>query len=108
LARITALQSRSENCPNALGTAELLPIALTSKQKPYTYVSTIGVGDQVEPSKFVEEADIRVISPTRRINDNYATSDCCKPPHAQVRQARPGARPCLGPNRLGLVASPRY
>jgi hypothetical protein len=66
LARITALQSRLENCPNALGTAELLRIALTSKQKTYTYVSTIGVGDQIEPSKFVEEADIRVINPTRR------------------------------------------
>jgi fatty acid CoA ligase FadD9 len=58
--------------PNALGTAELIRIALTSKQKPYTYVSTIGVGDQIEPSKFTEDADIRVISPTRQINDSYA------------------------------------
>jgi fatty acid CoA ligase FadD9 len=45
---------------------------LTSKQKPYTYVSTIGVGDQIKPSKFTEDADIRVISPTRKINDSYA------------------------------------
>jgi fatty acid CoA ligase FadD9 len=58
--------------PNALGTAELLRIALTSKQKPYTYVSTIGVGDQIQPGKFVEDADIRVISPIRKINDGYA------------------------------------
>jgi fatty acid CoA ligase FadD9 len=58
--------------PNALGTAELIRIALTTKLKPYTYVSTIGVGDQIEPSKFIEDADIRVISPTRRINDSYA------------------------------------
>src|ERR1700733_7915358 len=58
--------------PNALGTAELIKIALTGKQKPYTYVSTIGVGDQIEPSKFTEDADIRVISPTRKINDSYA------------------------------------
>ncbi len=58
--------------PNALGTAELIRIALTGKQKPYTYVSTIGVGDQIEPAKFTEDADIRVISPTRRINDSYA------------------------------------
>jgi fatty acid CoA ligase FadD9 len=35
-------------------------------------VSTIGVGDQIEPSKFVEDADIRVISETRRISDSYA------------------------------------
>jgi fatty acid CoA ligase FadD9 len=58
--------------PNALGTAELIRIALTSKQKPYTYVSTIGVGDQIEPAKFTEDADIREISPTRQINDSYA------------------------------------
>ncbi len=58
--------------PNALGTAELIRIALTSKQKPYTYVSTIGVGDQIAPGKFTEDADIRVISATRRINDSYA------------------------------------
>ncbi|MCV7442148.1 carboxylic acid reductase [Mycobacterium paraense] len=58
--------------PNALGTAELIRIALTTKQKPYVYVSTIGVGDQIEPGKFVEDADIREISATRAINDNYA------------------------------------
>ena len=58
--------------PNALGTAELIKIALTTKIKPYTYVSTIGVGDQIAPGTFVEDADIRQISATRAINDNYA------------------------------------
>ncbi|MGO9157782.1 carboxylic acid reductase [Mycobacterium sp.] len=58
--------------PNALGTAELIRIALTGKQKPYTYVSTIGVGDQIQPGKFTEDADIRQISATRQINDSYA------------------------------------
>ncbi|OBI15941.1 carboxylic acid reductase [Mycobacterium sp. E2497] len=58
--------------PNALGTAELIRIALTTKLKPYTYVSTIGVGDQITPGQFVEDADIRQISATRAINDNYA------------------------------------
>ncbi|AGZ53396.1 carboxylic acid reductase [Mycobacterium kansasii] len=58
--------------PNALGTAELIRIALTGKLKPYTYVSTIGVGDQIEPGKFTEDADIRHISATRKINDSYA------------------------------------
>ncbi|MGB9303620.1 MAG: carboxylic acid reductase [Mycobacterium sp.] len=58
--------------PNALGTAELLRIALTGKQKPYTYVSTIGVGDQIAPGQFTEDADIRQISATRAINDGYA------------------------------------
>ncbi|MGB7871758.1 MAG: carboxylic acid reductase, partial [Mycobacterium sp.] len=58
--------------PNALGTAELIKIALTSKIKSYTYVSTIGVGDQIKPGTFVEDADIRQISATRQINDGYA------------------------------------
>jgi fatty acid CoA ligase FadD9 len=58
--------------PNAVGTAELIKIALTTKIKPYTYVSTIGVGDQITPGTFVEDADIRQISATRSINDGYA------------------------------------
>jgi fatty acid CoA ligase FadD9 len=58
--------------PNALGTAELIRIALTGKKKPYTYVSTIGVGDQITPGQFTEDADIRQISATRRVNDSYA------------------------------------
>jgi fatty acid CoA ligase FadD9 len=58
--------------PNALGTAELIRLALTTKIKPYTYVSTIGVGDQIKSGEFTEDADIRVISATRRINDSYA------------------------------------
>lgn len=58
--------------PNAAGTAELLRLALTGKQKPYTYVSTIGVGDQITPGEFTEDADVRVMSPVRAINDGYA------------------------------------
>ncbi|MBP2452814.1 carboxylic acid reductase [Mycolicibacterium lutetiense] len=58
--------------PNALGTAELIKIALTTKIKPYTYVSTIGVGDQIEPGKFVEGVDVRQMSAVRKINDGYA------------------------------------
>ena len=58
--------------PNVVGTAELIRIALTTKLKPFTYVSTIGVGDQIEPSTFTEDADIRVISPTRSVDDSYA------------------------------------
>ncbi len=58
--------------PNALGTAELIRIALTNKLKPFSYVSTVGVGDQTDPSAFTEDADIRVISPTRKVDDSYA------------------------------------
>ena len=62
--------------PNALGTAELVRIALTTKLKPFIYVSTIGVSDQIAPSAFTEDADIRVISATRQINDSYANGYC--------------------------------
>ncbi|WP_443987502.1 thioester reductase domain-containing protein, partial [Mycobacterium marinum] len=58
--------------PNALGTAELLRLALTSKIKPYSYTSTIGVADQIPPSAFTEDADIRAISATRAVDDSYA------------------------------------
>src|SRR5699024_10493735 len=58
--------------PNVAGTAELIWIALTTRRKPYTYLSTIGVGDQIEPGKFAEDADVRVMSATRAINDGYA------------------------------------
>ncbi|WP_102141325.1 carboxylic acid reductase [Mycobacterium hubeiense] len=58
--------------PNALGTAELIRIALTTKLKPYSYVSTIGVGWGIKPGEFIEDADIRLISPTRTIDDTYA------------------------------------
>ncbi len=58
--------------PNALGTAELIKIALTTKIKPYTYVSTIGVGDQIKPgSSSRTPTSVRSVA-TRAINDNYA------------------------------------
>lgn len=58
--------------PNALGTAELIRIALTTKIKPFAYVSTIGVGWGIEPGRFVEDADIRTISATRVVDESYA------------------------------------
>jgi fatty acid CoA ligase FadD9 len=58
--------------PNVVGTAELIRIALTTRIKPYVYVSTIGVGDGIEPGTFVEEVDIRQMSATRKVGDNYA------------------------------------
>ncbi|OBH04864.1 hypothetical protein A5695_08320 [Mycobacterium sp. E1747] len=51
--------------PNVVGTAELIRLALTSRLKPFNYVSTANVGDPIEPSAFLEDADIRVISPSR-------------------------------------------
>jgi fatty acid CoA ligase FadD9 len=58
--------------PNVLGTAELIRLALTTKLKRFCYVSTVGVGDQIEPSAFVEDADVRVVGATRAVDDSYA------------------------------------
>ncbi len=58
--------------PNALGTAELIRIALTTRIKPFAYVSTIGVGVGIEAGAFTEDADVRVISATRTVDDSYA------------------------------------
>ncbi|OBH26997.1 hypothetical protein A5692_25510 [Mycobacterium sp. E342] len=58
--------------PNVAGTAELIRVALTSKLKPYAYVSTSDVGRQIDPAAFTEDADIRVISPIRKIDGSYA------------------------------------
>ncbi|MBB3752779.1 fatty acid CoA ligase FadD9 [Mycolicibacterium sp. BK634] len=58
--------------PNAVGTAELIRIALTTKVKPFVYVSTIGVGAGIAPGRFVEDGDIRSISPTRAVDESYA------------------------------------
>ncbi|OBA62570.1 non-ribosomal peptide synthetase [Mycobacterium sp. 1100029.7] len=59
--------------PNVGGTAELIRLALSTKLKPYTYVSTANVGDPVERSVFTEDADIRVISPTRSNDGSSVT-----------------------------------
>jgi glycopeptidolipid biosynthesis protein len=51
----------------------LIRLALTSRRKPFTYVSTSDVRRQIEPSMYTEDADIRVISPVRSVDDGYAS-----------------------------------
>jgi glycopeptidolipid biosynthesis protein len=59
--------------PNVVGTAELIRIALATRVKPFTYLSTADVGEQVEPpSAFTEDADIRVVSATRKLEYSLA------------------------------------
>ncbi|MFI9381536.1 carboxylic acid reductase [Kutzneria sp. NPDC052558] len=57
--------------PNVVGTAELIRLALTRKLKPITYLSTVAV---IDGSATIadEDADIRVTSPVRELNDSYA------------------------------------
>jgi fatty acid CoA ligase FadD9 len=58
--------------PNVLGTAELIRIALTTKIKPFVYVSTVAVGAGIDPAANTEDADVRVVSATRKVDDGYA------------------------------------
>ena len=58
--------------PNVVGTAELIRLAITSRIKPVTYLSTVAVAANVPPGQFEEDGDIRRVSPTRPINDEYA------------------------------------
>jgi thioester reductase-like protein len=54
-----------------VGTTELIRIALTTKLKSFSYVSTADVRTQIESSAFTEDADIRLICPTRAVDDSY-------------------------------------
>lgn len=58
--------------PNVVGTAEVIRLALTSRIKPVTYLSTVGVADQVPPESFSEDGDIREVSAVRTLGDGYA------------------------------------
>ncbi|MEZ0352296.1 carboxylic acid reductase [Mycobacterium sp. pR1184] len=58
--------------PNVVGTAELIRLAITTRIKPVTYLSTIAVAMAVPPGQFQEDGDIRQVSPTRPLNDDYA------------------------------------
>lgn len=59
--------------PNIVGTAELIRLALTTRQKPFTFVSSVGVGATVNPAEFTEDADIRTISAARAVDNTYAS-----------------------------------
>lgn len=58
--------------PNVVGTAELIRLALTTRQKPISYLSTVGVAAQVAPGDFVEDGDIREFSAVRVVDGSYA------------------------------------
>lgn len=58
--------------PNVCGAAEVLRFALTEKLKPVIYLSSISVGDQIDPSDFLEDKDLREVCPVRQLNQSYA------------------------------------
>ncbi len=57
--------------PNVAGTAELIRLALTSRIKPVTYLSTVAVLT-AHTTTADEDADIRVSSPQRAVDGSYA------------------------------------
>jgi fatty acid CoA ligase FadD9 len=58
--------------PNVVGTVELIRLAITTRIKPVSYLSTIAVAMTVPPGQFEEDGDIRRVSPVRPISDDYA------------------------------------
>lgn len=58
--------------PNVVGTAEVIKLAISSRIKPVTFMSTVAVAMPIAPDKFAEDGDIRVISPARAVDDSYA------------------------------------
>jgi fatty acid CoA ligase FadD9 len=58
--------------PNVVGTAELIRLAITTQIKPVTYLSTMAVALTVPPGQFQEDGDIRLVSPNRPLNADYA------------------------------------
>ncbi|MEV0761753.1 carboxylic acid reductase [Nocardia sp. NPDC050435] len=58
--------------PNVAGTAEVIRLALSARLKPVDFLSSVAVAAQIDPAVFDEDADIRRISPLRRLDDAYA------------------------------------
>lgn len=58
--------------PNVAGTAELVRLAITTRLKRFSYVSTVAAATLGEGRHVDERADIRTASPTRTIDGSYA------------------------------------
>lgn len=59
--------------PNVVGTAELIRLALTTRQKPIVHVSSVAAGLTASPGELTEDADIRTMCPTKPVDDAYAS-----------------------------------
>jgi fatty acid CoA ligase FadD9 len=58
--------------PNVFGTAEVLRLAMTTRLKPLTYVSTLAAAIGSDGALLDEDVDIRAASPSLDLNDSYA------------------------------------
>jgi fatty acid CoA ligase FadD9 len=59
--------------PNVVGTAELIRLALTSRLKAFNFVSTVAAATRGGEACVDEDADIRIASPRRQVDRNYAS-----------------------------------
>lgn len=59
--------------PNVVGTAEIIRLALTNRQKPIAFASSVGVCATIAGGQFTEDADVRYIGATRKVDNNYAS-----------------------------------
>jgi fatty acid CoA ligase FadD9 len=58
--------------PNVAGTAELIRLAVTTRIKPFTFLSSVAVGTQLAGAALAEDLDIRALVPVRRLDSAYA------------------------------------
>lgn len=58
--------------PNVAGTAELIRLALTTRIKPFTFLSSVAVGTQLTGTALAEDTDVRALIPVRRLDSAYA------------------------------------
>jgi len=59
--------------PNVVGTAEIIKLAITKRLKPVNYVSTVAVTALPDGSFIGEDVDVRAASPSRRLDESYAS-----------------------------------
>ncbi|GAB2633821.1 carboxylic acid reductase [Prescottella soli] len=58
--------------PNVVGTAEIVKLAITTRLKPVTYISTVAVAALPGGGSMTEDDDVRQASPVRPLDDSYA------------------------------------
>lgn len=58
--------------PNAVGTAEIIKLAITDRLKPVNYISTVAVTALPDGTYVGEDVDVRTASPARSLGTAYA------------------------------------
>lgn len=58
--------------PNAVGTAEIIKLAISNRIKPVNYISTVAVTALPDGGYVGEDVDVRVASSTRSLREHYA------------------------------------